>query len=154
LAEEIAQSVFVDLACKAHSVAGRLAEDASLIGWLYRGTRFAALTARREKHRRQSRERQAMEQLDPPPDTPADWDRLRPVLDEAMERLSEADRDAFCSASSIAWINAPTESGRRPAVAMNACLLSFFDKYLKSQEEGLVDDPARVYPEVIGFSKK
>jgi pimeloyl-ACP methyl ester carboxylesterase len=53
-----------------------------------------------------------------------------------------------------AWISAPTDAGRRAAVAMNGCLVSFFDKYLKNHDDHLLDDPATVYPEVIHFVKK
>ncbi len=94
LARDITQNVFTDLARKARSVAGKLSEHSSLVGWLYRGTRFEALNLRRDTQRRQSRERQAMEQLLPNPDAPPEWDRLRPLLDEAMADLGDADRDA------------------------------------------------------------
>ena len=42
-AREIAQSVFIDLARKARTLAKELDENASLAGWLYRGTRYAVL---------------------------------------------------------------------------------------------------------------
>src|SRR5262245_40577571 len=53
LAGDVAQNVFTDLARKAGSVAKDLSENASLVGWLYRGTRFEALNLLREEHRRQ-----------------------------------------------------------------------------------------------------
>jgi DNA-directed RNA polymerase specialized sigma24 family protein len=58
LAREIAQSVFTDLAHKAGVLAKRLDENASLAGWLYRGTRFASLSRLRDERRRQGHERQ------------------------------------------------------------------------------------------------
>src|SRR5689334_15652291 len=61
LAREIAQSVFTDLARKARELAATLSADASLAGWLFRGTRFASLKLLRDDHRRQTRERQFME---------------------------------------------------------------------------------------------
>src|SRR5204863_8615 len=61
LACDIAQSVFTDLSSKARPLAEKLAEDASLVGWLYRSTRFAALNQLRNDHRRLAHERQAME---------------------------------------------------------------------------------------------
>ncbi len=94
LARDITQNVFTDLARKARSVGGKLSEQSSLVGWLYRGARFEALNFRRDALRRQSRERQAMEQLIPNPDSAPEWDRLRPLLDEAMAGLGDADRDA------------------------------------------------------------
>ena len=95
LACDIAQSVFTDLSRKARPLADKLAENASLVGWLYRGTRFAALNQLREDHRRLAHERQAMEQLLSNSETAPDWDRIRPVLDEAMDNLSDEDRDAL-----------------------------------------------------------
>jgi len=90
-ARDVAQSVFADLARKAKSLSG----DVVLAGWLYRSTRFAALTFLRNERRRQNRERQAMQLLDPPGESSPDWDRIRPVLDEAMANLGDADRDAL-----------------------------------------------------------
>src|SRR5476649_1830025 len=52
LAQDVSQSVFIDLARKA----GRLAERPVLVSWLYTSTRFAALKARRAEQRRQARE--------------------------------------------------------------------------------------------------
>jgi len=63
LACDIAQSVFTDLSSKARPLAEKLADDASLVGWLYRSARFAALNQLRNDHRRRAHERQAMEQL-------------------------------------------------------------------------------------------
>src|SRR5438876_170024 len=95
LACDIAQSVFTDLSSKARPLAEKLADGASLVGWLYRSTRFAALNQLRNDHRRLAHERQAMEQLLSNSETAPDWDRIRPVLDEAMDNLSDEDRDAL-----------------------------------------------------------
>jgi RNA polymerase sigma factor (sigma-70 family) len=95
LARDIAQSVFTDLARKAPALARKLGKDEAIVGWLYRSTRYAVLTVLRNEHRRRTRERQVMSQLESAPDTPVDWDRICPVLDEAMARLSDRDRDAL-----------------------------------------------------------
>ena len=95
LARDVAQCVFTDLALKARVLVGKLKEDASLVGWLYRGTRYRALTLLRDERRRQLRERQVMEHVNPASETSPDWDRVRPFLDEAMANLSDADRDAL-----------------------------------------------------------
>jgi RNA polymerase sigma factor (sigma-70 family) len=95
LASDIAQSVFTDLSRKARSLADKLADNASLVGWLYRSTRFAALNQLRDDHRRRAHERQAMEQLLAHSEAGPDWDRIRPILDEAMDELKEEDRDAL-----------------------------------------------------------
>lgn len=95
LACDVAQNVFTSLARGARTLAGKLNPDASLAGWLCRCTRNLALNLRRDDFRRHSRERQAMETLHPSPETAPDWDRLCPLLDEAISRLNEADHDAL-----------------------------------------------------------
>lgn len=95
LASDVAQSVFTDLARKASSLARRLPVDATLVGWLYAATRYASMTMLRVERRRQTREREAMQPLDSTPEPQPDWDRLRPVLDEAMAGLGEQDRTAL-----------------------------------------------------------
>ena len=95
LACDIAQNVFTSLARGARTLAGKLNQDASLVGWLCRCTRNLALNLRRDDFRRQSRERQAMENLHPTSETALDWDRLHPFLDEAISGLNKADHDAL-----------------------------------------------------------
>lgn len=94
LARDVAQSVFIDLARKARSLAETRNEHSSLVGWLYRATRFAASNMRRGEYRRQSREKLAMEHLYPPSEAVTDWERVRPALDEAMSDLDDEDREA------------------------------------------------------------
>lgn len=92
LAQDVAQTVFADLARKAASLANRPV----LTGWLYTSAHFAAAKAVRTEQRRHTREQEAhlMNQLlgDPTPDL--DWEKLRPVLDAAMLELNETDREA------------------------------------------------------------
>jgi RNA polymerase sigma factor (sigma-70 family) len=95
VAAEIAQNVFVALARGAAALAPRLAAEASLAGWLCRSARNLSLNHRRDEFRRTTRERLAMEQFISTPDDAPDWERLRPVLDDAMSELSEADYDAL-----------------------------------------------------------
>ncbi|MCC6822311.1 MAG: sigma-70 family RNA polymerase sigma factor [Verrucomicrobia subdivision 3 bacterium] len=94
LAHDVTQSVFTDLARKARTVGATLSPEESLVGWLYRGTRFAARDLYRNETRRTQRERQAMEQLHPTSDTAPDWEQLRLALDDAMSELDDTDRDA------------------------------------------------------------
>jgi RNA polymerase sigma factor (sigma-70 family) len=95
LAEEVSQSVFTDLARKAPSLANKLGENVTIAGWLYRGSRFAVSKHLRAEHRRRSRESQAMQDLEPASATPPDWERIRPLLDEAMAGLGEEDRQTL-----------------------------------------------------------
>jgi RNA polymerase sigma factor (sigma-70 family) len=94
-AAEIAQQVFIGLAGSASSLLPRIAPEASLAGWLCRCVRNVSLNFRRDEFRRQTRERQAVEQLIPNPDTAPDWEHLRPLLDDAMSGLSEPEYDAL-----------------------------------------------------------
>jgi RNA polymerase sigma factor (sigma-70 family) len=90
LAQDVAQTVFSDLARKAPALVHR----ATLTGWLYTSARFAAAKTVRSEHRRRDREEQFMRE---PNDTApeADWEQLRPVLDEVMHQLQETDREAI-----------------------------------------------------------
>ena len=92
---ELAQSVFIDLAGKSGSVATRLSEESSLMGWLHRGSRFAALKHLRAAYRRVANETQAMQQLTGHHDDNTDWTHIQPVLDEAIDSLADADREAL-----------------------------------------------------------
>jgi len=89
LAEDIAQSVFADLA----RTAGRLKDDTLLTGWLYAVTRRTAIDAVRKESRRQLREQVAVE-MNTMNATPDDWAQIAPLLDDAMATLDETDRAA------------------------------------------------------------
>ena len=95
VASDLAQSVFTDLARKAQPLAEKITGDSSLAGWLHRSTRYAALNHLRDSRRRRENERQAMEQLLTNSDSAADWEQIRPALDEALDSLAEEDREAL-----------------------------------------------------------
>ncbi len=92
LAQDVAQTVFIDLARKASA----LSRHPALVSWLYTSTRFAALKAIRSTQRRQAREKQAhlMQQTEAS-DPPIQWEQLRPLLDEALQQLDETHRAAI-----------------------------------------------------------
>ncbi|HTB84474.1 MAG TPA: sigma-70 family RNA polymerase sigma factor [Candidatus Sulfotelmatobacter sp.] len=91
-AEEITQAVFIVLAQKA----GQLREGVVLEGWLYQTTRHTALNFLRGERRRQMREQEAyMQSQVQESDNPPVWNQLAPLLDEAMGRLGEKDRQAI-----------------------------------------------------------
>lgn len=91
LAEDVAQMVFANLARKAKS----LPRQVVLAGWLHRDTRYTALDLLRKERRRQAREQEALAMNSLNPDTTPDWERLRPLLDAALDQLAPVDRDAL-----------------------------------------------------------
>lgn len=86
-AEDLTQIVFADAARKA-SV---LRHHPAVMAWLYTATRFAAVTMIRSEQSRHQREKEAstMHTNDSPS---ANWEQLRPVLDEAMHELDDTAR--------------------------------------------------------------
>jgi RNA polymerase sigma factor (sigma-70 family) len=93
LAQEVAQSVFTDLARKAAVLWRRQV----LTGWLYTSTHFAAAKAVRSECRRRAHEQKAhaMHELLQAPAPELDWDMLAPVLDEVMHELNDPDREVL-----------------------------------------------------------
>lgn len=89
LAQDVAQTVFTDLARKARY----LPRNLRLAGWLYQAARFAGAKAVRTEQRRRAREEAFVmnESLSGPPH---EWEQLRPLLDAALARLHAKDRDA------------------------------------------------------------
>jgi RNA polymerase sigma factor (sigma-70 family) len=97
LAEEVAQSVFTDLA----RTAGELKPDTILTAWLYQVTRRTAIDVIRRESRRQLREQIASEMnamnahaADSGTGFQPVWTDIEPVLDEAMHTLDDTDRAA------------------------------------------------------------
>src|ERR1039457_2915832 len=91
LAQDVAQTVFADLARKA----GSLSRRESLTGWLYTSAHFAAAKIARTENRRRDREEKFMREPIHETAPEADWGKIRPALDEVMHELKEADREAI-----------------------------------------------------------
>jgi len=95
LAEEIAQSVFADLARDAGKISGTDVPPVnSLTPWLYAVTRRTAIDVIRKESRRQLREQIAVK-MNNMNATANDWTQIEPLLDDAMAALDETDRAAI-----------------------------------------------------------
>jgi RNA polymerase sigma factor (sigma-70 family) len=97
LAEDVAQQVFTAAARDAE----RLSRHPHLSAWLYAATRNVAANVVRGERRRKAREQEAQAMHDilsgrtgdtTSPDAHADWSRVAPVLDAAIDQLGERDR--------------------------------------------------------------
>jgi RNA polymerase sigma factor (sigma-70 family) len=91
LAEDVAQTVFIDLARQART----FSEDVLLGGWLHRHTCFVAGKIARGERRRQSRERQAVEMNGLHNHSEENLAQIAPILDEAINQLGAEDRTAI-----------------------------------------------------------
>ena len=90
-AEEITQAVFIILARKAKS----FSRKTILSGWLYQTTQLTAANFLRGEIRRQKREQEAyMQSALNEPDANI-WPQIAPLLDDALAKLGEKDRDAI-----------------------------------------------------------
>jgi len=91
-AQEITQSVFLLLANKAASLNSKTV----LPGWLYRTTRFVAMSVgRKEKRRRHLEQEAQMEIATRNAGNDSVWNQIAPLLDSAMEQLRDIDRNAI-----------------------------------------------------------
>ena len=91
LAEDVSQTVFLDLAYMAR----RISSAVMLGGWLHRHTCFVAAKMLRANRRRQNRERLSVEMNDASDHSEAHLKMVAPILDEAINALGSADREAI-----------------------------------------------------------
>lgn len=90
-AREIAQAVFIILARKSK----RLDSRTILPAWLYQTTRLTAAHWLRSERRRMHREQEAYMQSLSNPDEPEIWEKLAPLLEDAIADLGDKDRNAI-----------------------------------------------------------
>ncbi len=107
-AEDVTQTVFTLVAQKART----LVHHQTLTGWLHTTTRFAARRHQRTEVRRLRREQEAhlMQENAATDPASADWEHLRPLIDDVLADLNATDRDAvllrFFSGLSLAEVGA------------------------------------------------
>ena len=92
IADDVAQAVFILL----HRKSPHFRSDRSLVAWLHRAAWYATEVAARNQRRRRHHETEAAmvrQQQMTASDDPQ-WRELAPMLDELIERLSQADREA------------------------------------------------------------
>jgi len=101
LAEEVAQSVFADLARDAAKLGSGTGFQpvGSLTPWLFAVTRRTAIDVIRKESRRQLREQtavgmNAMNAAESSAGVPPAWSEIEPLLDEGVSALDETDRAA------------------------------------------------------------
>jgi RNA polymerase sigma factor (sigma-70 family) len=92
LAKDVTQMTLLDLARKARS----LQQRNSIVGWLHTATRYSAATLLRDERTRKARETAAAALVltEPSGTRDAEWQQLRPVLDDALGELREVEREA------------------------------------------------------------
>lgn len=90
LAEDVTQSVFIELA----RVARRIDAARPLVAWLHVVSRRTAIDTFRREEARRTREQIAAELAAMNPDA-SPWSAVEPLLDEAIESLAEPDRTAI-----------------------------------------------------------
>lgn len=91
MAQDVTQTVFIDLARTASS----LSTEVQLGGWLHRHTCFVASKVMRGERRRRARELQAIEMNSQKSNSEGGFEGIGPALDEAIDRLKEKDRAAI-----------------------------------------------------------
>jgi RNA polymerase sigma factor (sigma-70 family) len=91
LAEDVCQRVFTLLARRAPG----LIHHPALGAWLHRCTRNLSLETLRKEHRVEKLAQSVTSISNPstPPEPSIEWERVRPLLDEAIDRLPESDHE-------------------------------------------------------------
>ena len=93
LAEDVTQQVFVELARNGRKLLSRR----TLEGWLYTTTRFKAVDLVRSERRRRSRELASIPMNSEPVNFTREqiWQQVGPLLENAMDSLSDRDREVL-----------------------------------------------------------
>lgn len=80
------------------------------------------------------------------------------ITDALWLQIQNASHQSFQDRGSLisdhTLTNNPTLVSREPSRTIRACTVSFFNKYLKGQDDHLLDNPAAVYTNIINFQRK
>jgi len=79
--------------------------------------------------------------------TDAFWFQIQNASHQSFQ-----DRGSLISAPTLAADPTPVSKGQ--SLTSRACTRSFFDKYLKGEDDHLLDNPAAVYSNIINFRRK
>jgi RNA polymerase sigma factor (sigma-70 family) len=90
-AEDVTQTVFTLLAQKAPTMGSKVI----LAGWLYQTACFKAAQYQRAESRRHDREEEAAAMQEANRPSEPRWERIEPLLDDAMQAMNETDRAAI-----------------------------------------------------------
>jgi RNA polymerase sigma factor (sigma-70 family) len=88
LAEEVTQTVFTRLA----NARPKIKSDGELVAWLHRTTVHVSIDVWRSETRRRTREQEAVLMQPGPADDARLWEEMTPHLDEALNQLSDDER--------------------------------------------------------------
>lgn len=91
LAQEVAQAVFATAARRART----LIDHPTMTGWLYTTTRHIAVRTWRKERTLQRYQQEAAAHAIVTGNTEPDWERLRPVIDDALDELNPREREAI-----------------------------------------------------------
>jgi hypothetical protein len=73
-------------------------------------------------------------------------------------QIQDSGHQSFCDRGSLisdpTLTIDPTPVSREQSRTIRACMVSFFDKYLKGEDDHLLDNPAAVYSNIITFQSK
>jgi RNA polymerase sigma factor (sigma-70 family) len=156
-ADDVTQAVFLILAQKAGVVSRR----SSLVGWLYRTTRYCCSNVRRTEDRRRQREKEAAAMAAEIKE--AQSSELLLLLDDAVESLGQSEREAvllrYLEAKSIEQTAlelgiSPSAAAKRASRGLEKLRMQFAKSGYGARAAGLetamTGEAAKVAPAIVG----